>query len=76
MSTDDGASFSFNRDRMVIDAQPNGPTSGRADPSGGGYGNTVQLKDGSLITPYSWRTPDATGLTVSTVVRWRLPDRI
>ena len=73
LSTDDGASFSFDRDRMVIDAQPAGPPGGRGDPSGGGYGNTVQLPDGVLVTPYSYRKPGSDGYAVSAVVRWKLP---
>ena len=40
--------------------------------SGGGYGNTVQLGDGSLITVYSYRGKDKA--THVEAVRWRLPE--
>jgi hypothetical protein len=40
-------------------------------PKGGGFGNTVQLSDGTLVTPYSHRGAD--GNTHVEVVRWRLP---
>jgi hypothetical protein len=39
--------------------------------SGGGFGNTVQLQDGSLMTAYSYR--DARGLTHLETARYRLP---
>jgi hypothetical protein len=38
---------------------------------GGGFGPTVQLDDGTLVTSYSWRGPDEK--THLEVVRWRMP---
>lgn len=61
-----GFQFDFQSDRMVIDrATPVGAI------SGGGFGNTVQLQDGSLMTAYSYR--DARGLTHLETARYRLP---
>jgi hypothetical protein len=39
--------------------------------SGGGFGPTVQLDDGMLVTSYSYRGEDAE--THLEVIRWRLP---
>ncbi len=71
--TEDGFSFSFEHDIMIIDGKtPEGNL------SGGGFGNTIQLNDGTLVTPYSYRNadnPEATG-TQSVhmeIARWRLP---
>ena len=38
---------------------------------GGGFGNTLQLNDGRLVSCSSYRGPDAQ--THVEVVRWRLP---
>ena len=40
-------------------------------PFGGGYGNTVELRDGTLLTPYTFMGSD-TKFHLE-VVRWRLP---
>jgi len=64
--TPDGFQFDFQRDRLVIDrATPEGAI------SGGGFGNTVQRSDGSLMTAYSYR--DARGVTHLEVATFRLP---
>ena len=41
-------------------------------PSGGGFGNTIQLDDGTLVSCYSYRGKD--GATHVEAVRWRLPE--
>ncbi len=63
-SYDDGATWDFRHDRIVIDYQNVGA-------SGGGFGNTVQVDDGSLVSCYSYRGPD--DKTHIEAVRWRLP---
>lgn len=63
--TSDGFTLNFAQDQIVVDNQtPAG------QPSGGGFGNTLQLADGTLVTAYSYR--DAQGATNAEVVRWRL----
>ena len=69
VSRDDGGTWDFTRDRLVIDAQNRPP----ATNSGGGYGNTVRLDDGTLVSVYSYRGED--GKTHVRTVRWRLPVR-
>lgn len=64
ISYDDGESWDFNHDRIVVDAQNRGA-------SGGGFGNTLQLDDETLVTCYSYRGDD--GNTHVEAVRWRLP---
>jgi len=64
ISSDDGETWDFRRDRIVIDAQNHGA-------SGGGFGNTIQIDDGTLITCYSYRGVD--GKTHIEAARWRLP---
>lgn len=62
----DGFKFDFEHDRIVIDEKtPLGKS------SGGGFGPTVQLDDGTLVTSYSYRTAD--DQTHLEVARWRLP---
>jgi hypothetical protein len=62
----DGFRFDFRHDRILLDtATP------PDQPSGGGFGNTVQLDNGMLVTSYSYRTEDQK--THCEVVRWRLP---
>ena len=70
VETDDGFQFDFNHDRIVIDAKT------RVDnDSGGGFGPTVQLDDGTLVTSYSYRGPSDGGTDLNIeVVRWRLPE--
>ena len=64
--TDDGFEFDSERDVIIIDGQtpPN-------QPSGGGFGNTIQLDHGGLLTPYSCR--DGDGIFQVEVALWRLP---
>jgi len=63
----DGFKFDFEHDRIVIDQKtPVGK------PSGGGFGPTVQVDDGTLVTSYSYRTTD--DQICLEVVRWRLPE--
>ncbi len=64
--TADGFWFDFGHDRLLIDART--PV-GRSQ--GGGFGPTVRLDDGTLVTSYSNR--DAGDRTRLEVVRWRLP---
>jgi heme-degrading monooxygenase HmoA len=61
VSYDDGESWDFEHDRLVIDAQNVGA-------SGGGFGNTVQLDDGTLFSCYSYRGSD--GATHIEAIRW------
>ena len=64
----DGFVFDFGRDRLVLDAKtPLGK------PSGGGFGPTIELGDGTLVTAHSYRGAD--DKTHLEVVRWRLPER-
>jgi hypothetical protein len=64
--TDDGFEFDFMHDRLMLDVRtPIGK------PQGGGFGPTVQLADGTLVTSYSWRGKD--DKTHLEVVRWKLP---
>lgn len=64
--TDDGFQFDFSKDRFVLDAKtPIGK------PQGGGFGPTVLLDDGTLVTSYSYRGED--NLTHLEVVRWKAP---
>ena len=71
--TEDGFSFSFDHDIIIIDGKtPEGNL------SGGGFGNTLQLNDGTLLTPYSYRNadnPEAAGTqsVQMEIARWQLP---
>ena len=66
ISYDDGTSWDFNHDQIVIEGKtPWGM------PQGGGFGNTVQVADGSLVSCYSYRGGD--DQTHVEVVRWSLP---
>ena len=63
----EGFQFDFRNDRIILDSKnPIGML------SGGGFGPTVQLEDGTLVTSYSYRTPDEK--THLEIVRWRLPE--
>ena len=62
-----GFEFDFDHDRLVLDART--PLN---QPSGGGFGNTAQMKDGTLVTSYSYRGAD--DQTHVEVVRWKLPE--
>ena len=62
-----GFQFDFSSDRLVIDAKTPMDL-----PSGGGFGPTIELPDGMLITVYSYRgTDDKTRLEAA---RWHLPE--
>jgi len=63
---DDGFEFDFARDRIMLDTRT---PIGRFQ--GGGFGPTVQLDDGMLVTSYSYRGEDEK--THLEVVRWKLP---
>lgn len=64
--TNDGFEFDFGKDRLVLDAKTPIGTA-----QGGGFGPTVQLADGTLVTSYSYRGED--NEPHLEVVRWRLP---
>jgi len=64
--TASGFTFDFQHDRFIIDAK-----TPKDKPSGGGFGRTVQLADGMLVTSLSWRGEDDN--THVEVVRWKLP---
>lgn len=64
--TDDGFEFDFTQDRLMLDTRtPIGKY------QGGGFGPTVQLDDGTLVTSYSYRGDD--DKTHLEVVRWKAP---
>ena len=66
VSHDDGDTWDFSADRITLE----GRTPWGLE-QGGGFGNTVQLEDGELLTCYSYReAPERTRLEL---VRWRLP---
>jgi len=64
VSDDDGETWDFTRDRLIISYVNYGA-------SGGTYGNTIQLEDGSLVSVYSYRGKD--GATHVEAVRWDIP---
>jgi len=66
VETEDGFEFDFAHDRVMLDTK----TGSRYQ--GGGFGPTVQLDDGTLVTSYSYRGADNN--THLEVVRWRLPE--
>ena len=66
LSDDDGETWDFNSDRIIIE----GKTPWGMD-QGGGFGNTVQLADGTLVSCYTYRGAD--NATHLEVVRWALP---
>ena len=63
--TNDGFHFDFAHDRLMLDAKTG------ARYQGGGFGPTVQMADGTLVTSYSYRGGD--DKTHLEVVRWNLP---
>ena len=66
LSYDDGKTWSFDHDQIVIE----GFTPWGAE-QGGGFGNTLQLDDGTLVSCYSWNPGDNQYETE--VVKWHLP---
>ena len=65
--TRDAFRFDFGHDRLLLDTK----TGARFQ--GGGFGPSVQLADGTLVTSYSYRGED--GKTHLEVVRWKMPKR-
>jgi hypothetical protein len=63
--TNDGFEFDFAADRLMLDTR-----TPPAKSQGGGFGPTLQLKDGTLVTSYSYRGKD--DRTHLEVIRWRL----
>jgi hypothetical protein len=68
-SNDDGQTWDFDSDHLILD---DSTPLGRA--FGGGFGNTIQLSDGSLISDYSYPANSAPGIAdiKTEVVRWSL----
>jgi hypothetical protein len=72
---EDGLHFDFENDVILIEAKT--PEDAY---SGGGFGNTVQLDDSTLVTPYSYADParaqtnDIAGSCLE-LARWKLPPR-
>jgi hypothetical protein len=73
----DGLEFNFDHDVIMIDSRT--PIGRR---SGGGFGPTIQLDDGTLVTSYSYWPPDDKRkpceysppyIAQCEVARWRLP---
>ncbi len=65
ISQDDGKTWEFDHDRIVISDVNHGS-------SGGGFGNTIQLPDETLVSVHSYRGED--DKTHVETVRWRLPN--
>jgi len=65
LSDDGGETWDFRKDRLVISYENHGS-------SGGGFGNTVQLEDGTLVSCYSYRGEDEK--THIEAVQWQLPE--
>ena len=63
----DGFVFQFQQDRIELDTK-----TALGQHSGGGFGNTVQLDDGTLVTACSYRLADST--THCEVIRWQLEE--
>jgi hypothetical protein len=64
----DGFDFDLDHDRIIIESKT--PIN---QVSGGGFGPTVQLADGTFVTAYSYRLGKANRHVHTDVVRWRLP---
>lgn len=65
--TRDGFLFDSAHDRLMLDTKTG------ARHQGGGFGPTVELADGTLVTSYSYRGDD--DKTHLEVVRWKLPNK-
>ncbi len=65
--TEDSFEFDFENDRIMIETKTPMDL-----PSGGGFGPTIQLDDGTLITSYSYRTDKGNESLHCEIVRWRL----
>ena len=57
--TEDGFEFDFQHDRIMLDTKT--PAGLR---SGGGFGPTVQLDDGTLVSAYSYRGRKPSGESI------------
>ena len=66
LNDNDGTSWNFRNDRLVISDVNTGS-------SGGGFGNTIQTADGSLVSVYSYRGKG--GKTHIEAARWTLPTK-
>ena len=66
LSYDDGETWDFENDQIILE----GFTPWGAE-SGGAFGNTLELADGTLVSCYSYRASDSR--TYIEVVRWRIP---
>jgi hypothetical protein len=64
LSSDEGRTWDFTRDRILIGDVNHGS-------SGGGFGNTIELPDGTLCSVHSYRGTDNT--THVEAVRWAIP---
>ena len=64
--TRDGFRFDMKVDELLLETK-----TPRGIASGGGFGPTIVLKDGTLITAYTYR--DAKNVKHAEVVRWRMP---
>ena len=81
---DDGHTWDFASDRIVINAQArDNPPAESYQGCNCGYGNTVQTADGALVSVYTYPVTessskpglvgDSVGDPTVEVVRWRLP---
>jgi len=67
LETRDGFRFDMKHDELLLETKtPKGKS------SGGGFGPTIVLKDGTLLTAYTYR--DAKNVKHAEVVRWQLPE--
>jgi hypothetical protein len=69
LERDDGLDVGFVHDRIMLDTKT--AVTDESASSGGGFGPTVRLEDGTLVTSYSWR--DEQKETHLETVRWSLP---
>ena len=66
IETRDGFQFDMKHDELLLETKtPKGQS------SGGGFGPTIVLTDGTLLTAYTYR--DANRVKHAEVVRWRIP---
>lgn len=71
LSEDGGDTFNFQHDHLIIDEK-----TAPGWTSGGGFGNTIQLPNGSFISCYSYATtPQGNEHPHVEVVHWKLLDR-
>ena len=66
LSHDDGDTWDLTHDQLVLEGKTPWGTA-----QGGGFGNTLELKDGTLVSCSSYRGAD--NQTRIEVIRWRLP---